>query len=287
MTFPAVGIETEGSPVKAVASPDKTPEGDVAVNKLISVCLIVEYDGSHYYGSQLQDNLPTIQGELEKAIAALTREKARINAASRTDTGVHARGQVVTFRTGSLLTPDTFVKGLNHHLPPDIAIKAAYPVVDSFNARRQAISREYHYSILNSRTPSPLRAGFYHLVTPALDTAAMNRVAQSLVGEHDFASFASSLESKPRSTRRRVYQAMVEREGEVVVFKMTANSFLPHQVRNTIGALIRVGLGKMTPDEFHSIMDARKPGMAGPSAPASGLCLMKVNYNYPFKEERQ
>ena len=287
MTFPAVEIETERRPGKAEPSSIKTPGRYGAVSKLTRVCLIVEYDGSRYYGFQLQDNLPTIQGELEKAIARLTGEKTRINAASRTDTGVHARGQVITFRTGPSLAPDTFIKGLNHYLPPDIAIKAACPVVDSFDPRRQAISREYHYSILNSRTPSPLRAGFYHLVTPVLDTDAMNRVSQSLIGEHDFASFASSLGGKPKITRRRVYQAKVEREGEVVVFKMAANSFLPHQVRNTIGALIRVGLGKMTPDEFHSIMDARKPGMAGPSAPASGLCLMKVNYNYPFEEERQ
>jgi tRNA pseudouridine38-40 synthase len=287
MTFTTVGIETEKRPGEAEPSSIKTPERYGAASKLTRVCLIVEYDGSRYYGFQLQDNLPTIQGELENAITKLTKEKARINAASRTDTGVHALRQVVTFRTSSLLSSETFIKGLNHHLPPDIAIKTAYPVLDSFDPRRQAISREYHYSILNSLTPSPLTAGFSHLITSMLDTDAMNQIAQSIVGEHDFTSFASSLGSKPKVTRRHVYQATVEREDEVVVFKMVANSFLPHQVRNTIGTLIRIGLGKMTSYEFHSIMDARKPGLAGPSAPAAGLCLMKVNYNCSLKEERQ
>ena len=112
----------------------------------------------------------------------------------------------------------------------------------------------------------------------------MNQACQALIGEHDFVSFASSIGVGIKSTVRRVYRAETEKEGELAVFNMVANSFLPHQVRNTIGSLIRVGLGKMTIDEFHRIIEAKKPGLAGPTAPACGLCLMQVNYPHSFEE---
>ncbi len=246
-------------------------------DKLTRLCMTVEYNGSRYYGFQFQTDKPTIQGELEEALANLTGDRLRVVAASRTDTGVHARGQVVSFRTGSSLSPETFVSGLNHYLPRDIAVKSAFRARDSFHVQHDAISREYDYCILNNQIRSPIQKSFCHLVTGELDTGAMNQAARVLIGEHDFASFATSI-GRVRSTRRRVYQASVKRDGKTVVFNMVASSFLPHQVRNTVGALIRVGLGRMTADEFYSIMMARKPGSAGPTAPACGLCLMKVNY---------
>ena len=205
--------------------------------------------------------------------------------ASRTDAGVHAKGQVVSFRTKSPLPPQTFVNGLNYYLPRDIAIKAAYRVDDSFNVRRDAISREYNYYILNSLTRSPIREGFSYRVGGHLDIEAMNQACQALIGEHDFISFASSMGIGTKNTVRRVYQAEMEKDGELVVFNMLANSFLTHQVRNTVGTLIRVGLGRMRVDEFCSIMKAKKPGLGGPTAPARGLCLMQVNYPYPFEKE--
>ena len=257
------------------------------ISNLTKIVLIVEYDGSGYYGFQLQANLPTIQGEIEKALARLTGDRVRVMAACRTDTGVHAREQVVSFRTRSSLIPRTFVTGLNYYLPRDIAVKAAHKVSDSFSVRRHAISREYNYYILNSQTRSPIREGFCHLVTGQLDTEAMNLVCQALIGEHDFASFASSIGAEVRNTKRRVYRAEVVKDGQLVVFDMVANSFLPHQVRNMVGTLIRVGLGKMTVSQFYSIMEAKKPGLAGPAAPACGLCLMKVNYREPFEGEWQ
>jgi len=247
--------------------------------------LIVEYDGTRYHGFQLQATLPTIQGEVEKALWKLTGERNRVTAASRTDTGVHAKGQVVSFRTKSDLPPQKFVNGLNYYLSRDIAIKAAYRVDDSFNVRRNAISREYNYYILNSLTRSPIREGFSYFVRGYLDIEAMNQACQALIGEHDFISFASSMGVEIKKTVRRVYQAEMERNGELAIFNMVANSFLTHQVRNTVGTLIRVGLGKMQVDEFCSIMKAKKPGLAGPTAPACGLCLMQVNYPSHFKEE--
>jgi len=247
--------------------------------------LVVEYDGTGYHGFQLQATLPTVQGEIEKALLKLSGERIRVMAASRTDAGVHARGQVVSFRSKSQLPPQTFVNGLNYYLPGDIAVKAAYRADDSFNVRRDAVSREYKYYILNSLTPSPIREGFSYQVGGHLDIEAMNQACQALIGEHDLALFASSLGVEIKSTVRRVYRAEVETDEDMAVFNMVANSFLPHQVRNTIGTLIRVGLGKMKVDEFCSIIEEKKPGLVGPAAPPRGLCLVQVNYPCPFEEK--
>jgi tRNA pseudouridine38-40 synthase len=241
------------------------------------IVLTLEYDGTNYHGFQWQAGLPSIQRELEKAIKRLTGERSRVMAASRTDAGVHARGQVVSFRTDSSLPAQKFINGLNYYLPRDIAVKAAYRVDDSFNVRRDAVSREYSYYILNSPTRSPMREGSSYFVTSPLDIEAANRAAKSLIGEHDLVSFASS-NGAIRSTVRHVFQAGFEREGELVIFNMVANSYLPHQVRNTVGVLLRVALGKMSATEFNSIIEAKKPGMAGPTAPACGLYLTRINY---------
>jgi len=257
----------------------------VSLATTTKIVLVLEYDGTRYHGFQLQVSLPTIQGEVEKALRKLTGERARVAAASRTDAGVHARGQVVSFRARSSHSLQTFIKGLNYYLPRDIAVKAAHRVRDSFSVRRRAVSREYKYYILNSLTRSPLREGFSYLVTGHLDIEAMNQACQVLIGEHDFASFTSGIGVSIRNTVRRVYRAEMSKDGKLAVFSMVANSFLPHQVRNTVGALVRVGLGKMSGDEFYSIMGVKKPGLAGPTAPACGLCLMQVNYPHPFEEE--
>ena len=249
------------------------------------IVLIMEYDGTHYHGFQLQDGFPTIQGETEEALWKLTGERLRVMTASRTDAGVHAKGQVVSFRTKSPLPLPAFINGLNYYLPRDIAVKAAHRVSDSFNVRRDAISREYNYYILNSLTRSPIRKGFSYLVTGHLDIEAMNLACQALIGEHDFASFASCIGVGTKNTMRNMYRAKIDKDGELAVFNMVANSFLPHQVRNTAGALIRVGLGKVSVDQFHSIIEAKKPGLAGPAAPACGLCLMRINYPSPFGGE--
>ena len=263
------------------------PEVEPVVSRATStrIVLIVEYDGTRYHGFQLQVSLPTIQGEIEEALWKLTGERTRVMAASRTDAGVHARGQVVSFRTRSPHSLRTFVNGLNYYLPRDIAVGEAHRVRDSFSVRRHAVSREYNYYILNSLTRSPLSAGFSYLVTGHLDIDAMNQACQALIGEHDFASFTSGIGVGIKNTVRKVYRAEMRKDGELTVFNMLANSFLLHQVRNTIGALIRVGLGKSSGDEFYSIIEAKKPGLAGPTAPACGLCLMQVNYPHPFEEE--
>lgn len=249
------------------------------------IVLVIEYNGTNYHGFQWQAGLPSIQQELERAIRRLTGERVRVLAASRTDAGVHALGQVVSFRTKSTLPTRSFVGGLNYYLPRDIAVKAAYRVEESFNVRRDAISREYSYYILNSPTRSPMREGYCYFLNRPIDIEAANQAARLLIGEHDLASFASQNGSRPRNTKKRVYHAGFRREGELVIFDMVANSFLPHQVRNTVGALIRVGLGKMSVEEFKQIIEAKKPGLAGPTVPACGLYLTRINYPNHLGEE--
>jgi len=284
MALPAVSTRLKSVLNRGMRSPNGDLVNVSSVSNATKIVLLVEYDGSRYHGFQLQVNLPTIQGEIEKALERLTGDRVRVAAASRTDTGVHARGQVVSFRTRSSLAPGTFVKGLNYYLTRDIAVRSAYKTSASFDVRRHALSREYNYYILNSQTRSPIWNCFSNLVSGELDIEAMNLACRLLVGEHDLASFASNLGVEIKNTRRKVYQARVYRNGELTIFNMVANSFLPHQVRNTVGALIRVGLGRMTLEEFHSIIEERKIGLAGPAAPACGLLLMKVSYQKNLEE---
>jgi len=238
--------------------------------------MIVEYDGSRYHGSQYQENAPTVQAELESALGSLTAEVIRIAAASRTDAGVHAEGQVISFLTDTRFPMETWVKGMNFYLSPDVAVKAAYEVPGSFDVRRHALSRRYRYTVLNSRGRSPLKRRFTYLVPHALNVAAMNCACDVLIGEHDFSPFASAT---GRRTERRVLRAEWEVEEDVLAFYMEADSFLPHQVRNTVGGLLRVGQGKMEVDTFWSMARSGRPGVVGPAAPAHGLCLSRVNYD--------
>jgi len=243
--------------------------------------LLIEYDGTQYYGFQWQLGLPTIQSELEQAIGRLRVQNSRVMAASRTDTGVHARGQVVSFRAKSTLDAATLVRALNYHLPGDIAVKAAYRASNGFNVRGDAMSREYRYQILNSSTRSPFTRRFALFMPRTLNIQMMNEACQLIQGEHDFASFASSLDDG-RSTVRNICEAGIEKKGDFAVFRIVANSFLPHQVRSTVGLLIRLGLGKIGIGGFRDIMEARSVGLAGPLSPACGLCLTKVNYAKPL-----
>jgi len=243
--------------------------------------LLIQYDGTQYYGFQWQVGLPTIQNELEQAIRRFCGESSRVIAASRTDTGVHAKGQVASFWSKSTLDTGTLVRALNHYLPRDIAVKAAYRASGDFSVRRDALSREYRYYILNGDTRSPFSQRFALFMPKMLDTQAMNEACRLIQGEHDFTSFASSLDDD-RSTLRNVYEAGVERKEDFTVFRIVANSFLPHQIRGTVGLLIRLGLGKIGVSEFRDIMEARSLGLAGPLSPACGLCLERVNYPKPL-----
>ena len=244
----------------------------------------MEYDGTRYHGSQIQTNAASIQGEAESALQKLIGEKVRVSMASRTDAGVHAKGQVVSFKTKASFPPKTWVEAMNHYLPKDISIRAAYEVDGGFDVRRHASSREYRYHIMNRRTPSALWRHFSESVPQPLDVEAMDSACSVLVGDHDFAPFAPT--TYTRSTRRRALRAEVSRRRELVLFDMEATSFLPHQVRNTVGGLVKVGLHKMSVESFREKACSGKAGIIGPTAAARGLCLMNIKYpDFPPSEE--
>ncbi|MBI2869113.1 MAG: tRNA pseudouridine(38-40) synthase TruA [Chloroflexi bacterium] len=250
------------------------------------IVLKLEYDGAGYCGFQLQPGVPTVQGEIEKALYRLTGECTRVTAASRTDTGVHASGQMVSFQAGAVLGLPEYVSGLNYYLDAGIAVKAAYRVDRDFDVRKAAASREYRYSILSGLTRSPLRHGSYFLVRGRLDMENMNEACRVLVGRHDFAAFTTSYDRRLKDTVRTIERAAFTREGDLIVFTVVAGSFLQHQVRNIVGSLVRVGLGRMTVADFCDIVKSGGTGKAGPRAPAAGLCLTRVNYPAPFWEEK-
>jgi len=239
--------------------------------------LLVEYDGTRYHGFQWQAGVPTIQDELERAIGRICERSGRVMGASRTDAGVHAKGQVVSFWTNSSLEAATLVRAMNYYLPSDISVRAGYKSNDDFNVRRDASNREYRYYILNRPTRSPFSQRFALFSPGRLDVEAMREGCRLLEGEHDFASFVPSLDDG-RSTWRTVYDARVVEEGDFIVFRVVGNSFLPRQIRNMVGLLMRLGSGKMDLGDFRAIMEARCRGLAGPSSRACGLWLTRVNY---------
>jgi tRNA pseudouridine38-40 synthase len=240
------------------------------------IALVVEYDGTAYAGSQYQKNASTIQGELERALEKLTGERTRLALAGRTDAGVHAEGQVVSFRTQTPYGVEVLVRALNAHLPQDIVVRSAREVMLGFQVRRQARRRWYRYLIYNGRQRPALRRHYcWHIAQP-LDVEAMQEAAGQLVGEHDLAAFAAP--SAPGRTVRTVYRAEVSRRRSWVMFDIEANSFLQQQVRRTVGALVQVGLGKQTVEGFRRLLASAEKGAATLAAPPRGLCLMAVEY---------
>ncbi len=242
------------------------------------MALIVEYEGGNYHGFQYQSNAPSIQGELEGAIASFTSEKVRVKAAGRTDAGVHAKGQVVAFDTSSRHSADAFVQALNYYLPEEIAIKAAYSVDKGFDPRRDALSRTYRYTILNSATRSPLLRKSVCLVRQPLDVGRMRTASRLLEGVHDFARFAGPLADDDASTVRNIYEASVSKSGQFVTFDVRGSAFLPHQVRRMAGSLVEIGRDKLSLDEFRTLIDGERGDARMPSLPPQGLCLLEVSY---------
>ena len=239
------------------------------------LALLLEYDGSRYGGSQLQPDVPTIQGELERALEQLTQEHHRVAFAGRTDAGVHAAGQVAAFTTVSTLETAVFKRGLNALLPEEIAVRRAVEAPEGFDPRRHASSRTYRYTIYNAPTRSPLRrAQAWHLVE-SLDMPAMQAAAAQLLGEHDFAAFSRR---EGVSTVRCMHHATVMRSGPLLTVELQATAFLRQQVRRTVGALVEIGAGRLTIEAFRNLLQQAEPNSAGPLAPAHGLCLVRVAY---------
>lgn len=238
----------------------------------------VEYDGSAYNGFQAQADQPTVQGAIETAIAAFCGETVRIAAAGRTDTGVHATGQVVSFDLDKAWPARTVMNALNAHMVQEAtAILDCAVVDDDWHARFSAVGRRYLYRILNRPGRPALDRGRVWHVKGELDVAAMNAAAAHLVGQHDFTTFrdAGCQSASPVKT---LDVARVERVGEEAHLHFAARSFLHRQVRSMTGSLVQVGLGRWTPDDLKAALDARDRAACGPVAPSDGLYLTGVEY---------
>ena len=242
----------------------------------------VEYDGTDFQGFQVQAQGRTVQGELERAIERITSTRLRVMGAGRTDSGVHASGQVIAFDVSWRHTTQALHRALNAVLPRDIAISHLTTTHRTFHPRFDARWRQYRYTVLNQPIRSPLWARSAHHVPQSLDVEAMRKASQELVGSHDFAAFGKP--TRGENTVRHLMKAewFVENpsdiEGKLLLFEIRANAFLYRMVRNVVGTLLRVGRGELTPDQVVAIFRAKDRAAAGPPAPACGLCLVKVEY---------
>ena len=243
----------------------------------MNIKLTVEYDGTNYHGWQFQANSDSIQAVLERALSTFLRTPTRVIGAGRTDAGVHALGQVVSFSTDKELTAHRIRRALNALTPSDITVKEVEIVADSFDPRRDARSRVYEYHIINRPTPSPFflnRA--WHLHQP-LNVEAMRTASSCLLGEHDFSSFRATGCDAAHPIRM-VYRTTLEQRGELLVFTIEATAFLRHMVRNIVGTLVEVGHGERTVESVQELLGLRDRTKAGDTAPAHGLYLMEVKY---------
>jgi tRNA pseudouridine38-40 synthase len=252
--------------------PESVPTGD-SVRYLRAD---VAYDGTDFCGFQIQADQRTVQGELEVALQRITQHFVRVVAAGRTDSGVHAVGQVVAFEALWDRALSKLHRGWNAVLPRDISVWSLAEAEEGFHPRFDAKSRVYRYTIWNHPVESPLlrrRALWY---ARSLNVEAMSEAAQLLLGEHDFATFGSP----PQGTNsvRRVVNVEWSRAGEKLYFEIEANAFLYRMVRSIVGTLIEVGAEELTVEEFGQLFTAADRSRAGPTAPAHGLCLMAVNY---------
>lgn len=240
--------------------------------------LTIEYDGSAYHGWQRQKTDPTIQAEIESALKTMTGGKVTVTGSGRTDAGVHALGQTANFACNTHLTPDIFVKGLNSLLPDDIVIIGCQQVPPDFHARFSAISKTYHYRIVNRLTAAAIGRQYAWHIGQKLDLEGMQAATQIIRGKHDFKSFEGA--GSPRAhTVRTIRQAEIrmQKTGRIR-FSIEADGFLRYMVRNIVGALVAVGRGKITPDDVQTILAARDRARAPATAPPHGLFLVKVDY---------
>jgi tRNA pseudouridine38-40 synthase len=256
-----------------------------------NLCLHIAYDGTEFYGWQRQKQRPTVQECLEAALEKLLGAKVALTGSGRTDAGVHALGQVANFRTTSSIPAKNLQQALNDLLPDTIKITEAGDVGASFHARLCARAKTYRYRILQAPVSVPFVSRFvYHYPYP-LDRERMRRAAKYVEGEHDFTSFAAAAArgvaagggeraASRNSAIRRIFRSrfLWRPRTSVLVYEISGTGFLHHMVRNIVGTFIEVGRGKLAPEDVPRILGARDRRLAGPTAPACGLCLVRVEY---------
>ncbi len=245
--------------------------------------IVIEYDGSSFFGWQRQKNKKTIQEEIELVLSKILNQKIQIAASGRTDAGVHAFGQVANFHADSDMNPLKLKKAVNSLIKLPIVIKDCTIVDDTFHARYNAVSKEYHYFILNQEDPCAIKRQYLWHIRHPLDIQIMNHCCGLIQGIFDFKSFENTGSPKSSSIRE-VFSANIHpldknREINRLVFKICANGFLRYMVRNLIGTIVLAGANKIKPHDFLKILEKKERAKAGPTAPPHGLFLKKVNYS--------
>jgi tRNA pseudouridine38-40 synthase len=251
--------------------------------------LTIAYDGTDFHGWQIQANKPTIQGEIANVLRRLTQESVQLHGAGRTDAGVHALGQVASFRTQSPLSAAEFQRALNALLPLTIRIVTAEEVGPDFHARWSARAKTYRYRLYRGKVvPPALWRYVLHYPFP-LDEDAMRRAAARFVGPHDFAAFAASTGSedddKERSTIREIYSAELQRspDGEELVFTVRGQSFLRYMVRKMVGTLLEVGRARLKPEDIERLYEMKDRSKSGPTVPPQGLWMVSVEHEEAYR----
>lgn len=251
------------------------------------ILLRVAYDGTNYHGWQLQPNAATIEGELNRALCALTGEEIVVTGASRTDAGVHALGNVAVFDTTSRIPAEKFSYALNQTLPEDIVIQSSKQVADDFHPRHCDCRKTYEYDILNRTFPLPAYRNTAYFLYGTLNIEAMRQACQAFLGEHDFASFCAA-GAQVQTTVRTIYSLEVEcrplteanvgSADQLLTIRVKGNGFLYNMVRIIAGTLVEVGRGHIKPEAVAGIIAAKDRAKAGPTAPARGLRLVEIEY---------
>ena len=240
--------------------------------------ITVRYDGTKYNGWQRQGNTAnTIQGKIENILEKMTGHSVEIHGSGRTDKGVHAKGQVASFKISTEKSDGEILDYINTYLPEDIAVTEVRTVDERFHARLNAVRKTYVYRIHNSSVPNVFEYRFMHTVEDALDITAMKVAAKEFLGVHDFEGFSSVKRSK-KSTVRTIYSVGVERFGDDIVFAVTGSGFLYNMVRIMSGTLVEIGLGKRSIDTIAEIFETKNRQLAGETLPSKGLTLLSVEY---------
>jgi tRNA pseudouridine38-40 synthase len=257
--------------------------------------LTLAYDGTDFYGWQIQPGIPTIQGELQAALGRVTGESPLPQGSGRTDAGVHALAQVASFQLFAPIPPENLHRALNRTLPQSIRISETRTVRSTFHARHSAVAKTYEYRLFRSEICPPFLARYVYACPWPLDFDVLNEAAKAFIGEHDFQSFAASDPdlaareaeeadefSDPRTTIRTIFSSTWDRrqtdDGELFIYRVRGNGFLHHMVRNLVGTMMDTARGQLRVEDLAAILDARSRSAAGPTAPARGLFLHSVEY---------
>lgn len=244
---------------------------------MVRVKLIVAYDGTNYCGWQIQDNGITIEEILNRELSSLLKEDIKVIGASRTDSGVHALGNVAVFDTETKIPPEKISFALNQRLPEDIRIQESCQVADDFHPRFCDTIKTYEYKIWNARFPNPIVRLYSKFVYYKIDMEKMQKAAEYLVGEHDFKSFCST-RTQVENTVRTVTEISFRREGDMIIMKICGTGFLYNMVRIIMGTLLKCGMGMYEPEYVKEILEACDRQKAGPKAEACGLTLVGIEY---------